>query len=677
LALGAGTLGGGGEVVLVNSDFAGTGGARLGGPEGAGSATHGASHTVRGEGTITGKWINDGLMRAEETSGDSAATLRLTHTIANNGVIRSSATGRLLINNLTLTNGATGELIADEQPVMLEGVNSISGGELEFAGEGYYTQSSGTTVLSGVTIAGQYDLVGIGGGLTGTSAGIVNNGVVTIDNLGVGNMELVFAAAGTLGGTGELVLNRDNPGTRIAGSAQITNGADHTIRGVGRLLAPLVNNGSILAETQEGSVLTVLSTITNNGLLQANDGATLLLRGESSITQNSVTGRIRAADGGTVLLQGTSVAGGKLQTDGTGAIVVPATQTFLNNVINEGSLLGKAGSLIRINGATLTNNGVIDINEAATPGFATLEFDVNATLTGTGEVVLNRTGNNSQVATANANIVVTHAAEHTIRGRGQIVARLINHGRLQGDSAAEPLVIFNTTSGDGVMQDVRIAGIHVAGEVGTTAVVPLEGSYNVANFGRLLMDLAGATPGSGYDQLNSTGTISIGATQTRLEVSLVGGFTPDVGDSFTLLTTTGSITGSFSTVVLPTLPFGLSWQQSQTSTSLSISLAGDIAADFDDDGDVDGDDLEIWQDGYATGTLHEQGNADGDGDVDGRDFLIWQRSYGWGIEPLVALNTAAEAASPVPEPVSLTFLIPAVLVALNSRRHVSICRRAE
>ena len=69
-----------------------------------------ATHTIRGEGTVFGKWINDGLIRAEETSGDSTAELTISGTMTNNGVIRSSATGTVLLESLTLTMGATGQV---------------------------------------------------------------------------------------------------------------------------------------------------------------------------------------------------------------------------------------------------------------------------------------------------------------------------------------------------------------------------------------------------------------------------------------------------------------------------------------------------------------------------------------------------------------------------------------
>ncbi len=667
----AGSLSGGGEVVLADST--GTNATLQGAPFGHTPVpvTHAATHTIRGEGTIFGKIINDGLIRAEETSGDSAAVLTISGTMTNNGVIRSSATGTVLLESLTLTLGATGDFIADGQSIQLS-VATIIGGSIDAINGAKFVRrpdAGGTTVFSGVTINGDFDVLVTNAGIAGIGTGITNNGTLTLDNLGVANGEFYMDAGSTLDGTGQVILNRANDSVHVSGS--FTHGASHTIRGAGRIHANIVNHGSILAEPKnDGGLLRVVGgTITNNNLMQANDGATLRLEQQVAITQGAA-GRIRAADGGRVELRDfATVTGGKLQTAGTG-LIVDVGAGILNNVTNEGAFHVQAGSTTRVN-TTLINNGMITVNPTGVAGFTALQFASDTALSGTGTIVLNQTGNSASITGLSGDETITQAAGHTIRGAGFLrhgyfrSGTFINNGRLEGNSAAEPLRIITKLAGSGVLKNVQLGGegfsmSHTLGGVGTTAIVPVEGQYEIIGFvDRVLVDLAGTTAGTGYDQLNSTGPIKLTSTTTRLEVSLANGFKPLPGDSFTLLTTTDALTGNFGAVVLPTLPLGLSWNQSQTSTSFSISLTGDLAADFDDDGDVDGDDLAIWQAGYATGTLHEQGNADGDGDVDGRDFLIWQRSYGWGVEGLVASTS-------VPEPGS--FLLLCGSIALMIRR---------
>ena len=58
------------------------------------------------------------------------------------------------------------------------------------------------------------------------------------------------------------------------------------------------------------------------------------------------------------------------------------------------------------------------------------------------------------------------------------------------------------------------------------------------------VDLGGTTPGSGYDQLNVAGTVSIAAT-TLLNVNLASGYTPAPNTTYTILASTGAISGTF------------------------------------------------------------------------------------------------------------------------------------
>ena len=82
--------------------------------------------------------------------------------------------------------------------------------------------------------------------MVGTSAGITNNSVITIDGQGGGIAELRFSSPGILGGTGEVILNGETSRSRVTSFGQITQSAGHTIRGAGRFDGTgFVNNGTI------------------------------------------------------------------------------------------------------------------------------------------------------------------------------------------------------------------------------------------------------------------------------------------------------------------------------------------------------------------------------------------------------------------------------------------------
>ena len=90
------------------------------------------------------------------------------------------------------------------------------------------------------------------------------------------------------------------------------------------------------------------------------------------------------------------------------------------------------------------------------------------------------------------------------------------------------------------------------------------------------MELGGTAPGSGYDQLQSSGALAFDGT---LQVSLINGFIPAAGQSFNLFDWS-TTSGTFDTLQLPTLA-GLSWNTSQlyTTGTLKVGNAGDFGVD--------------------------------------------------------------------------------------------------
>jgi len=99
---------------------------------------------------------------------------------------------------------------------------------------------------------------------------------------------------------------------------------------------------------------------------------------------------------------------------------------------------------------------------------------------------------------------------------------------------------------------------------------------------------------------------------------------------------------------------------------VSMSLAGD----FDEDGDVDAADLAAWDAGFGTtvGAEHHQGDADGDGDVDGADYLLWQRQLGSTLGAVAAISS--DAATAVPEPVTLLLGVVSGLLLVGTGRQM-------
>jgi hypothetical protein len=121
-------------------------------------------------------------------------------------------------------------------------------------------------------------------------------------------------------------------------------------------------------------------------------------------------------------------------------------------------------------------------------------------------------------------------------------------------------------------------------------VAGVNSTYFQFSDGTLAIDLAGTTVDTQYDRLISSGTAFLAG---RLQVSLLNGFSPVVGNSFTVLTAQ-SIVGGFTSFNLPLLPAGELWNITQSSTAVSLTIVSD-AADFNKDGVVDARDYIYWR----------------------------------------------------------------------------------
>lgn len=95
---------------------------------------------------------------------------------------------------------------------------------------------------------------------------------------------------------------------------------------------------------------------------------------------------------------------------------------------------------------------------------------------------------------------------------------------------------------------------------------------------RLEIEIGGATPCSGHDQYSVN--LSLTLNGPTLNVVLFGGFTPQAGQAFDILNW-GTLTGSFSTVTLPALPPGLSWDDSQLYTQGVLGVIDPMASNAD------------------------------------------------------------------------------------------------
>ncbi len=112
--------------------------------------------------------------------------------------------------------------------------------------------------------------------------------------------------------------------------------------------------------------------------------------------------------------------------------------------------------------------------------------------------------------------------------------------------------------------------------IGTFSVT---GNYPEEPTSVLQMEIGGYSAGAEHDKFNISGNASLSGI---LNIKLVNGFTPALGDSFLVLTY-GSRTGSFSSIVDSSLVSGAEWAAIYNSNSLYIKLTDDPTIIEDDE----------------------------------------------------------------------------------------------
>ena len=134
-------------------------------------------------------------------------------------------------------------------------------------------------------------------------------------------------------------------------------------------------------------------------------------------------------------------------------------------------------------------------------------------------------------------------------------------------------IIQGTVSGNGTV------GGDVSNNGGTLSpgnspgVMEIEGQYAQGADGSLLIELAGAEAGLSHDVLVVGGTASLAG---QLEVNLLDGFQPLLGDSFDILDL-AALQGEFAQIMLPTLVDGLAWDVSALYNDVSLSVVSEPA----------------------------------------------------------------------------------------------------
>ena len=152
-------------------------------------------------------------------------------------------------------------------------------------------------------------------------------------------------------------------------------------------------------------------------------------------------------------------------------------------------------------------------------------------------------------------------------GSVTIISGSLNYG-LSGTTTGSLSIPANTSLvGTGTISgNLTNAGTVSPGN--SPGIITVDGDYTQESDGVLEIELGGDVAGTGYDQLQVTDVATLAGT---LDVSLYDGFVPSNVDQFLALDA-ASLTGTFTTINLPTLSNGLVWQTEYSATGFTISV---------------------------------------------------------------------------------------------------------
>lgn len=450
---------------------------------GSGVLIHGQTGTIGGQAFVStggATIVNNGTISADVSGGNINL---VTNDITNNNVLEAKNSGLLSITN-TINNSASGKIQASNNGIVSLNGGTISGGTIITGTGGKFTANNNfNNIINGATLNGTMDLATNTGSVRVTSGGLTlgAGSILDINQ----NSILAFQGNQTLSGPGAVVFGNTGASNKIAidnSGAVLTIGANATIRGQNGTIgqqylvstsgSSILNNGRISADVSGGTINITQATVTNNGILEAKNGGTLVL--SSNVTGNSGS-QISAGAGSSVIQNGVKLSG-VINSTGTGSLrPTNDVNNFLDGVTLSGTLdMATATGSERVNNG-LTLNGTVNINQNSI--FA---FDGSNTVGGNGTFVFGNTGMANKISIDQSNSVVTIGQNVKIRGeRGTIGnqayvstgnASLVNNGRISADVNGGLIEMTGATvTNNGIMEALNGGTLQLSSAISGTS----------------------------------------------------------------------------------------------------------------------------------------------------------------------------------------------------------------
>jgi autotransporter-associated beta strand protein len=275
-------------------------------------------------------------------------------------------------------------------------------------------------------------------------------------------------------------------------------------------------------------------TITNNDPSNTNISFQVTLNGPATFNGplsflQSVWGFGDLTLNGAIALQGFNFYTGSTTINGT-TDVSSGTPAIPNNsaVTVTGTLTSSSVNTVLL--ASLSGSGTVNVNSVLTVGFDNSSTTFSGTYAGTG--IFNKQGSGTfTLSGANTYTGTTHVGGGRLDVNGTIVSdvAVVSSATLGGTGTITGPVSLTT------------GGATLAPGNAGPGLLTVTTSLFMSAGNTLALKLNGTTPGTQYDQVGVGGSTTLGGA--TLSVTL--NFAPTMGDVFTIITGTGTVTGTF------------------------------------------------------------------------------------------------------------------------------------
>lgn len=538
---------GAGDTLALNAALSGAGSLSK---SGAGLLTLSGTNAYAGTTTVTGGTLTIG---SDNNLGAGAVTL-------NGGTLNlQSSTGSRTVDNAVSVGASGGTVRVALDALTLSGV--ISGtGALAKTGTGDLTLSAANTYSGGTTLSSGKLLVSSGSNLGAGAITLDGGTLVATTSVTLNNAMVLGAGGGTLQGDLGITLNG-----AISGSGSFVKLGTGAVTYAGAVTA----TGSV--DVQGGALQVVGVTGSANafgtGTITLAAGTTFAVAGSDVTYSNHIVlaGNASVLSGnfaGTRTVSGTitETGGAQALTVGGGASTDTRFIFSGNNTYSGGTTVTNNGGVAIAGSNTAFGSGTITLNANGKIGVANgISLANPISLTGVGAQVFADTGNSgtfggvisgAQPLSKTGAGTVTLSGASTYSGTTTVTAGTLSVTGALANTSALTVASGATLTGSGSVGTVATSGAVTVLSGGTLApgvsgpgTLTLNNGLMVAAGATLVIQLNGATAGSGFDQLVVNGAVDLsGAT-----LSTTLGFSPTGSDSFRLIDNDGAdaVVGTF------------------------------------------------------------------------------------------------------------------------------------